>query len=171
MGGSRQGAGEQLWLQGAELRVLGELMAARPALWLTALLLLRSQARGIVRRDDVDPQLYATTPAAYQSAVLMLNPDGDPPGKPGSRRFNVECAATMISREHLVTAAHCLCDDDASSAADGARLRTTPGLWVEKQHYPVTVAGEKHTVVASYLNQACTRSNPKTGLETHSRHP
>ena len=146
-------------------------MAARPALWLTALLLLRSQARGIVRRDDVDPQLYATTPAAYQSAVLMLNPDGDPPGKPGSRRFNVECAATMISREHLVTAAHCLCDDDASSAADGARLRTTPGLWVEKQHYPVTVAGEKHTVVASYLNQACTRSNPKTGLETHSRHP
>ena len=44
-------------------------MAARPALRLAALLLLRSQARGIVRRDDVDPQLYATTPAAYQSAV------------------------------------------------------------------------------------------------------
>ena len=130
-------------------------MAARPALRLAALLLLRGQARGIVRRDDVDPQLYATTPAAYQGAVLMLNPDGDAPGKPGSRRFNVECAATMISREHLVTAAHCLCDDDASSAADGARLRTTPDLWVEKQHYPVTVAGEKHTVVASYLNPDC----------------
>ena len=138
-------------------------MAARPALRLAALLLLRGQARGIVRRDDVDPQLYATTPAAYQGAVLMLNPDGDAPGKPGSRRFNVECAATMISREHLVTAAHCLCDDDASSTADGARLRTTPGLWVEKQHYPVTVAGEKHTVVASYLNQACKFKCSKDG--------
>ena len=60
--------------------------------------------------------------AAYQSAVLMLNPDGEAPGKPGSRRFNVECAATMISREHLVTAAHCLCDDDASSTADDSVL-------------------------------------------------
>eukprot|EP01052_Picozoa_sp_SAG31_P062341 SAG31_NODE_21328_length_552_cov_0.969095_1_plen_179_part_01 len=128
------------------------LKSVRTMMLLLLLLLALGDAEAVVRRPDVPDLAYTSSPKHFQSAVIILNPDGkhnDPTGgKPGSKNFNVDCAATMISRQHAVTAAHCLCSDDAGHEVDGH-----PGKF--PHGYKVLVAGELHTVAESYENPDC----------------
>ena len=98
------------------LKSVRTMMLLLPLLVLEALV---GDVEAVVRRPDVPDLAYTSSPKHFQSAVIILNPDGkhnDPTGgKPGSKNFNVDCAATMISRQHAVTAAHCLCRNFVSS--------------------------------------------------------
>jgi hypothetical protein len=58
---------------------------------------------------------------------------GQAPGQPD---FHVECAATMITLQHAVTAAHCICN-------------------AKKQGYYVTIANTRFKVKGSYRNPGC----------------
>jgi len=99
-------------------------------------LLVPFYSHAIVRRGDVPDSSYVVNASKYQQAVIILNTDGEGPKKKNPNEFNAECAGTMISRKHAVTAAHCVCDG-------------------KKKGYKVTVAGEKHKVVKTYLNPDC----------------
>ena len=56
-------------------------------------------AHAIVIRDDVDDALYRGDPAEWP-AVFSIDPSG--------QMRDGECAATLITAQHALTAAHCV---------------------------------------------------------------
>ena len=60
----------------------------------------------IVIRDDVDDSQYLGNASEYP-AVFPMDPTGD--------KERGQCAATLIGKQHAVTAAHCFDDGEWSS--------------------------------------------------------
>jgi hypothetical protein len=80
-----------------------------------ALSLLLQRADAIVRRSDVPDSQYVIDHSTHPEIVAV-----NPGGSLRSRRnatgsFNVECGGTMISKSHIITAAHCF-EDGASKS-------------------------------------------------------
>ena len=61
----------------------------------------------MIRRDDVDASLYLGNPADWPG-VFCLDPEGN-------KACGWNCAGTMITARHAVSAAHCYLDVDLAS--------------------------------------------------------
>ena len=75
---------------------------------------------------------------------------------PGARRKNIQCGGTLIAKNIVLTAAHCICDVDGSDASECVRNK----LWNRNQLSYITVgdhddtrpdAGEKKIKIAKFI--------------------
>lgn len=106
--------------------------------------------RSIVRRSDVADSKYVVD-ASEHPEIVMINPGGGLKSRAfrsrenGTSSFNVECAGTMITKKHAITAAHCF--------EDGAR----------QKGFKVKVNGQRLSVVATHFNPKCKFNLKKDG--------
>jgi hypothetical protein len=93
-------------------------------------------ALSIVRREDVADSQYRVS---ERPEIVQINPGGNSrrSANHSAEDFNVECAGTMISPKHAITAAHCF--------EDGAR----------KHGFNVRVNGERCKAAATHFNPHC----------------
>ena len=75
---------------------------------------------------------------------------------PGARRKNIQCGGTLIAKNIVLTAAHCICDVKGSDARECVRNK----LWNRNQLSYITVgdhddtrpdAGEKKIKIAKFI--------------------